>query len=213
MTAKSKFAEDDHRNFNRNGEAFDRGETFSGVPFEAGLEAVEELRALVPEGATLATFALRWILMHEAVTCVIPGGKRPSQVDENCSAVELAPFTDQTMAERPGDLRAPHQGPTSTTTGRTRASQLDVAPEDREIQLELLERFGPHLRVVVMDAERAPLTGRGAREAQDLQRPLQRIHQPGVRRRRRQRRAPSWRRGRTARSRAKGPHKPSRAEP
>ncbi len=74
------------------------GETFSGVPFEVGLEAVEELRSLVPEGATLATFALRWILMHEAVTCVIPGGKRPSQVDENCSAVELEPFSDRTMA-------------------------------------------------------------------------------------------------------------------
>jgi aryl-alcohol dehydrogenase-like predicted oxidoreductase len=98
MTRASKFGEDDHRNFNRNGAAFDRGETFSGVPFEVGLEAVEELRPLVPEGASLATFALRWILMHEAVTCVIPGGKRPSQVDENCSAVELEPFTDQTMA-------------------------------------------------------------------------------------------------------------------
>jgi aryl-alcohol dehydrogenase-like predicted oxidoreductase len=99
MTAKSKFPEDDHRHYNRNGEQFDRGETFSGVPFAKGLEAVEELRALVPEGATMATFALRWILMHDAVTCVIPGGKRPSQVDENCSAAELAPFSDQTMGE------------------------------------------------------------------------------------------------------------------
>ena len=98
MTAKSKFGSDDHRNFNRDGAAFDRGETFSGVPFEVGLEAVEELRPLVPEGATMATFALRWILMHDAVTCVIPGGKRPAQVDENCSAVELEPFSDQTMA-------------------------------------------------------------------------------------------------------------------
>ena len=98
MTAKSKFGTDDHRNFNRDGAAFDRGETFSGVPFEVGLETVEELRPQVPEGATLATFALRWILMHEAVTCVIPGGKRPAQVDENCSAVELEPFSDQTMA-------------------------------------------------------------------------------------------------------------------
>jgi aryl-alcohol dehydrogenase-like predicted oxidoreductase len=98
MTRQSKFGEDDHRNFNRDGAAFDRGETFSGVPFEVGLAAVEELRPLVPEGASLATFALRWILMHDEVTCVIPGGKRPSQVDENCSAVELDPFTDQTMA-------------------------------------------------------------------------------------------------------------------
>jgi aryl-alcohol dehydrogenase-like predicted oxidoreductase len=99
MTPKSKFAEDDHRSFNRDGAAFDRGETFSGVPFLKGLEAVDELRPLVPEGATLATFALRWILMHEAVTCVIPGGKRPAQVDENCSAAELAPLGDETMAE------------------------------------------------------------------------------------------------------------------
>ena len=98
MTRASTFTTDDHRNFNRAGAAFDRGETFSGVPFEVGLDAVEELRPLVPEGASLATFALRWILMHEAVTCVIPGGKRPSQVDENCSAVELEPFTDRTMA-------------------------------------------------------------------------------------------------------------------
>jgi aryl-alcohol dehydrogenase-like predicted oxidoreductase len=98
MTPKSKFAEDDHRSFNRDGAAFDRGETFSGVPFLKGLEAVDELRPLVPEGATLASFALRWILMHDAITCVIPGGKRPSQVDENCSAAELAPFGDETMA-------------------------------------------------------------------------------------------------------------------
>ena len=98
MTRASTFTTDDHRNFNRTGAAFDRGETFSGVPFEVGLDAVEELRPLVPEGASLATFALRWILMHESVTCVIPGGKRPSQVDENCSAVELEPFSDQTMA-------------------------------------------------------------------------------------------------------------------
>jgi aryl-alcohol dehydrogenase-like predicted oxidoreductase len=98
MTRASTFTTDDHRNFNRTGAAFDRGETFSGVPFEIGLEAVEELRALVPEGASLATFALRWILMHDAVTCVIPGGKRPSKVDENCSAVELEPFSEQTMA-------------------------------------------------------------------------------------------------------------------
>jgi aryl-alcohol dehydrogenase-like predicted oxidoreductase len=98
MTRASSFAADDHRAFNRNGEAFDKGETFSGVPFEVGLEAVEALRPLVPGGATMASFALRWILMNEAVTCVIPGGKRPSQVDENCSAVELEPFSDQTMA-------------------------------------------------------------------------------------------------------------------
>jgi len=70
----STFSPDDHRGFNRRGEAFDRGETFSGVDYETGLKAVEELRALLPGGATLAQFALRWILMFPAVTCAIPGG-------------------------------------------------------------------------------------------------------------------------------------------
>lgn len=99
MTRESRFAPDDHRNFNREGAAFDRGETFSGVPFEVGLEAVEELRPLVPGGASMASFALRWILMNEAVTCAIPGGKRPSQVDENCSAAALPPLSEATMAD------------------------------------------------------------------------------------------------------------------
>ena len=98
MTRDSQFASDDHRAFNRNGEAFDRGETFSGVPFEVGLDAVEELRALVPVNMTMATFALRWILMNESVTCVIPGGKRPAQVDENVIAGSLPPLPDAAMA-------------------------------------------------------------------------------------------------------------------
>ena len=98
MTRDSQFASNDHRNFNRQGEAFDRGETFSGVPFEVGLEAVEALRPLVPADMTMATFALRWILMNEAVTCVIPGGKRPAQVDENVIAGSLPPLSDQAMA-------------------------------------------------------------------------------------------------------------------
>ncbi|HEY4183493.1 MAG TPA: aldo/keto reductase [Polyangia bacterium] len=98
MTRDSQFAADDHRNFNRDGAAFDRGETFSGVPYESGLEAVEELRALIPAGASLAALALRWILMNEAVTCVIPGGKRPAQVEDNCSAAALAPLPEATMA-------------------------------------------------------------------------------------------------------------------
>lgn len=92
------FAADDHRNFNRRGEAFDVGETFSGVPFEAGLAAVEELRALVPTGATLAQFALRWILAHPAVTTVIPGCRTPAQVDENLAAAELPPPGPAAMA-------------------------------------------------------------------------------------------------------------------
>jgi aryl-alcohol dehydrogenase-like predicted oxidoreductase len=98
MTRASKFSSDDHRNYNIAGAAFDRGETFSGVPFEVGLDAVEELRPLVPSGATLATLALRWILMNDAVSCVIPGGKRPSQVDENCAGADLPPLSETTMA-------------------------------------------------------------------------------------------------------------------
>jgi aryl-alcohol dehydrogenase-like predicted oxidoreductase len=78
MSPSSKFAKDDHRNFNRDGKAFDRGETFSGVDFETGLSAVEQLKKLVPSGASLAQFALRWILGFPAVTCAIPGAKRPT---------------------------------------------------------------------------------------------------------------------------------------
>jgi aryl-alcohol dehydrogenase-like predicted oxidoreductase len=98
LTAKSQFGEDDHRNFNRHGEAFDRGETFSGVDYETGLQAVEELRALVPEGMTMAQFALRWILMFEAVTCAIPGAKRPEQVEDNVGAADLPALSTETMS-------------------------------------------------------------------------------------------------------------------
>ncbi|MGA2074130.1 MAG: aldo/keto reductase [Terriglobia bacterium] len=98
MTRHTTFAKDDHRNFNRHGEAFDRGETFSGVDYEIGLEAVEVLRSLVPPGATLAQLALRWILMFDAVTCAIPGAKRPAQVEENCRASDLPPLSDGQMA-------------------------------------------------------------------------------------------------------------------
>ena len=97
MTADRAFSEDDHRNFNREGEAFDRGETFSGVNFETGLGAAEELKELVPEGHTLAQFALRWILMHPAVSCAIPGGKNPAQVGDNVAAAEMPPLSEATM--------------------------------------------------------------------------------------------------------------------
>lgn len=97
MTRDSRFAADDHRSFNRNGEAFDKGETFSGVPFEVALDAVEELRALVPEGATMAAFALRWILMEDAVTVVIPGAKSPAQARANAAAAGLGPLTPEVM--------------------------------------------------------------------------------------------------------------------
>ncbi|MCU0827349.1 MAG: aldo/keto reductase [Tabrizicola sp.] len=97
MTKDSQFAADDHRSFNRNGEAFDKGETFSGVPFEVALEAVEELRALVPVGATMAAFALRWILMEDAVTVVIPGAKSPAQAQANAVAEGLPALSGDVM--------------------------------------------------------------------------------------------------------------------
>ena len=97
ITTQTKFETDDHRNFNRYGEAFDRGETFSGVDLDRGFRAVEEFREIIPPGATLAQTALRWILMFDAVTCAIPGAKHPVQVDENVGAVQLAPLDSQTM--------------------------------------------------------------------------------------------------------------------
>ena len=97
LTAASTFSTEDHRNFNRHGEAFDRGETFSGIDYETGLAAVEELRALLPRGMSMAQFALRWILMFDAVTCAIPGAKRPSQVEENVAAADLPSLSEETM--------------------------------------------------------------------------------------------------------------------
>jgi aryl-alcohol dehydrogenase-like predicted oxidoreductase len=97
ITRASKFAKDDHRAFNRHGEEFDRGETFSGVDFETGLRAVEELKSLAPKNATLAQLALRWILEFPAVTCAIPGAKRPAQVTENIAAADLKPLSPATM--------------------------------------------------------------------------------------------------------------------
>lgn len=97
MTRETQFPQDDHRNFNREGALFDKGETFSGVDYELGLEIVDQLRELVPQGATMAQLALRWILMFDAVTCAIPGGKRPSQVEDNAAASDLPPLSDAAM--------------------------------------------------------------------------------------------------------------------
>jgi aryl-alcohol dehydrogenase-like predicted oxidoreductase len=94
----STFAPDDHRAFNRHGEMFDKGETFSGVPYETGLAAVEELRPLVPPGATLTQFALRWILMFEGVSCAIPGAKTEAQARDNARAAALPRLSPSTMA-------------------------------------------------------------------------------------------------------------------
>src|SRR5215471_14178536 len=93
----STFSADDHRNFNLHGEAFDVGETFSGVDFAMGLEAVEEIRRLLPGGFTMGQFALRWILMFDAVTCAIPGAKTSEQSGANCSASDLPALSAETM--------------------------------------------------------------------------------------------------------------------
>jgi len=98
LKSDSKFAADDHRNFNRHGEMFDVGETFSGVDYDTGLKAVEEMRVLRSNGVSMSQFALRWILMFDAVTCAIPGGKRPDQVADNCHASDLPPLTPEQMA-------------------------------------------------------------------------------------------------------------------
>ena len=97
-TRDTRFAADDHRSYNRHGEQFDVGETFAGVPFEVGLDAVEELRPLVRGDATLAQFALRWILMHDAVSTVIPGARSPEQAAANAAAASLSGLDEATMA-------------------------------------------------------------------------------------------------------------------
>jgi aryl-alcohol dehydrogenase-like predicted oxidoreductase len=96
---QTTFGADDHRNYNRHGEAFDVGETFSGVDFDTGLEAVRRLRPLVPAGATMAQFALRWILDQPGVTVVIPGARNPDQARANAAAADLAPLSAETLAE------------------------------------------------------------------------------------------------------------------
>ena len=99
MTANTTFGRDDHRSFNRDGAAFDKGETFSGVDYATGLKAVEELRPLIPTGATMAQMALRWILMFPEVTCAIPGAKRPAQAEDNVRAANLPLLSDLAMAK------------------------------------------------------------------------------------------------------------------
>ncbi|MCJ8053649.1 aldo/keto reductase [Shinella curvata] len=97
ITRDTAFAADDHRNFNRNGDAFDVGETFAGVPFETGLQAVEEIRALVPASQTMAAFALRWILMADAVSVVIPGARNAGQAEANARAAGLPAIPENVM--------------------------------------------------------------------------------------------------------------------
>ncbi len=97
LNKDSKFEEDDHRRFNRNGEAFDKGETFSGVDYNLSLQVVEELKIVCPEGYSLPQFALKWILMFEQITCAIPGAKKPGQVEENINSADLPDLSADTM--------------------------------------------------------------------------------------------------------------------
>lgn len=99
LTKNSTFEEDDHRKFNRNGEAFDKGETFSGIDYNKSLDAVDKLKEICPGGMSLTQFALKWILMFDAVTCAIPGAKRVSQAEENISVVNLPALSDETMKQ------------------------------------------------------------------------------------------------------------------
>jgi aryl-alcohol dehydrogenase-like predicted oxidoreductase len=95
---QTTFGPDDHRNYNRHGEAFDVGETFSGVPFEVGLEAVRRLAGIVPPGAATAQFALRWIIDQPGVTVVIPGARNPTQARSNAASAELEPLSPEQLA-------------------------------------------------------------------------------------------------------------------
>jgi aryl-alcohol dehydrogenase-like predicted oxidoreductase len=99
ITRASTFATDDHRNFNRAGAAFDKGETFSGLDFDLQLALVEQITPLVPGGMTLAQMALRWILDHPAVTAAIPGGRRPTQIEENAHASDIPPLSPALHAQ------------------------------------------------------------------------------------------------------------------
>ena len=99
FSSNSTFTEGDHRNFNRNGEQFDKGETFSGINYETGLAAVEELKALFPENTNLAPMALRWILQHKAVSTIIPGASKPEQVSANVNALNFPNLTEEELAK------------------------------------------------------------------------------------------------------------------
>ena len=97
FSASTRFASGDHRFFNRNGMMFDKGETFAGVPYDAGLQAVARLASLLPADIPLAHVALRWILMRDEVSCIIPGASSPEQVRTNLEAADLPPLTGRQM--------------------------------------------------------------------------------------------------------------------
>lgn len=92
FTADTTFADSDHRHFNRDGQCFNVGETFAGIPFAKGVELVDTIKPWVPEGLTMAQMAMRWILDHPAVTTIIPGASRPQQAMENARVSDLEPL-------------------------------------------------------------------------------------------------------------------------
>lgn len=96
-STKTVFNSGDHRSFNRNGEMFDKGETFSGIPYETGIHVVNELKEIFENNTNLAIFALRWILMFEEVSCVIPGASNPEQIKSNVSAIHLPKISENQM--------------------------------------------------------------------------------------------------------------------
>lgn len=99
FSQNSQFAANDHRLYNRHGEAFDVGETFAGVDFATGIKAIEKLKSIIPADYTMAQFALKWILMQEAVSTVIVGGKTPQQVLENSQASEMSDLSSEAMKQ------------------------------------------------------------------------------------------------------------------
>ena len=116
-THETSFAADDHRTFNRHGEAFDAGETFSGVDFDTGVDAAREFAALAPAGATPAQAALRWVIQQPGVSTVIPGARNPEQAEQNAAAAALPPFSDAALAAI-ADLYDRRIRARSTTAGR-----------------------------------------------------------------------------------------------
>lgn len=97
FTAGTNFTEGDHRQFNRNGDSFDKGETFSGIDYEKGLAAVDALKKIFPGQTNLAPLALKWILQFDAVSCIIPGASNAAQVDSNISAFSVPDFTTEQL--------------------------------------------------------------------------------------------------------------------
>src|SRR5260370_23336661 len=116
LTRNTQFDPNDHRSYNRHGEAFDQGETFSGVDYETGLQAVEELRKLVPEGATIAQFALRWILMFPEVSSTIAGANNPQQIMDNAQTTPMQPLTNETT-QRVREISDKSIGPQAESGG------------------------------------------------------------------------------------------------